>query len=171
MKEDNEIIKIKIKKLKGSYWFEHCKPPPKTTKQERDKYRTCATSRRSSLWIGNSCRVVGLGYSFAVVMAGWWRVVGIVVVGWESRVWKWGWRLMCVSGEDSSVRMMEARIEREREIEGRVSKNTGGLWLRGGIGWQIGLEKCIYGFFVYVLWFFLVTPPCVCVCMCTTIYR
>jgi len=51
---------------------------------------------------------------------------------------------MCVSGEDSSVGMMEACIEREREREivGRVTKNTGGLWVEG-IGWQIGLEKYI----------------------------
>jgi len=41
---------------------------------------------------------------------------------------------MCVSGEDSSVRIIEACIEREREIIGKVSKNTGGLWLGGLLG-------------------------------------
>jgi hypothetical protein len=47
---------------------------------------------------------------------------------------------MCVSGEDSSVRTMEACIERERERE-RVSKNTRGV--KGAIKWRLGLEKCI----------------------------
>ena len=58
--------------------------------------------------------------------------MGIFVAGYERRVWKLGWRLVCVSGEDSSIRKMEACIE--REIVGKVSKNTKGLLLGGLLG-------------------------------------
>jgi hypothetical protein len=63
---------------------------------------------------------------------------------------------MCVSGEDSSVEMMEACIERERERE-RDSGESYQKYRRAlGRGYWVAdrFRKMYLGFFVYVLWFF-----------------